>query len=156
VGQAGRAVTQARRHDRSADNSDYVNRPGALVARNTKWLVLEVLRGSSSQRDVNLVFPFVVIDPDEQVTQIVSGEPPTERPRSRVVALLEGLNRCSTSARSVKSLGDNTLRCTTEKKISTWFNQDACTGVCTITAFGNRAARRSIAALPRWEDPLST
>ncbi|GAA0848727.1 hypothetical protein GCM10009525_70820 [Streptosporangium amethystogenes subsp. fukuiense] len=43
-----------------------------------------------------------------------------------------------------------------EKKISTWFNQDACTGVWTITAFGKRAQSRSAAALPRWEEPLST
>jgi type II secretory pathway pseudopilin PulG len=39
---------------------------------------------------------------------------------------------------------------------TTWFTQDACTGVCTMTAFGNRRVRRSIAARPRWEDPLST
>jgi hypothetical protein len=38
------------------------------------------------------------------------------------------------------------LRCTTEKKISTWFSQEACTGVCTMTALPNRAANRLIAA----------
>jgi len=38
----------------------------------------------------------------------------------------------------------------------TWFNQDACTGVCTMTAFGYRWDNRSIAAFPRCEEPLST
>lgn len=39
---------------------------------------------------------------------------------------------------------------------TTWFNQEACTGVWTITAFGNAADSRSAAFLPRWEEPLST
>jgi hypothetical protein len=32
------------------------------------------------------------------------------------------------------------------QKISTWFNQEACTGVWTSTQFGHRVAIRSTAA----------
>lgn len=53
-----------------------------------------------------------------------------------------------TWAKSVKSLGVTTLRCTTEKKISTWFSQEACTGVWAGTVFAKAAVSRSATFLP--------
>src|ERR1035437_673808 len=44
----------------------------------------------------------------------------------------------------------------TEKKISIWFSQDAWTGVWIMIAFGWALRSRSMAALPRWSEPLST
>src|SRR5260370_1282277 len=43
-----------------------------------------------------------------------------------------------------------------EKNISTWLSQDACTGVWIMMAFGYARASRSMAAWPRWSEPLST
>ena len=43
-----------------------------------------------------------------------------------------------------------------EKKISTWSNQDACTGRCTSCAVGRAFLIRLTEARPRCEDPLST
>jgi hypothetical protein len=40
--------------------------------------------------------------------------------------------------------------------VEPWFNQEACTGVWTSTAFGNAVVSRSAAFCPRWEEPLST
>jgi hypothetical protein len=37
----------------------------------------------------------------------------------------------------------------TEKKISIWFSQDACTGVWIMIAFGCALASRPMAAWPR-------
>ena len=55
-----------------------------------------------------------------------------------------------------KSLGETTFFCTIEKKISTWFSQDACTGVWIMMAFGQARRSRRAAFLPRWSEPLST
>ena len=44
----------------------------------------------------------------------------------------------------------------TEKKISIWFSQDACTGVWIMMALGWARASRLMAAWPRWSEPLST
>ena len=43
-----------------------------------------------------------------------------------------------------------------EKTISIWFSQEACTGVWIMIAFGCAVRSRSIAAWPRWSEPLST
>ena len=96
------------------------------------------------------------MDANEQVTQVIAGELPPEGRRGLVVTLLEVSEALLDLGQVGEIVGRHDLRCTTEKKTSIWFNQEACLGVCTITALGNRAANRSIAAWPRWEDPLST
>ncbi|WP_376772922.1 hypothetical protein [Streptomyces himalayensis] len=53
-------------------------------------------------------------------------------------------------------MGETTLRWTIEKEISIWLTHEACTGVWTMTAFGNLLVKRSMAFVPRWEEPLST
>ena len=53
-------------------------------------------------------------------------------------------------------MGVTTFFWMTEKKISIWFSQDACTGVWIMIAFGWALASRLTAAWPRWSEPLST
>jgi len=48
--------------------------------------------------------------------------------------------------RLAKSLGVTTFFWMTEKKISIWFSQDACTGVWIMMAFGCALASRLMAA----------
>jgi len=55
----------------------------------------------------------------------------------------------------VKSLGEMTFFCTMEKMISAWLSQGACTGVWIMIAFGWALRSRSMAAWPRWSEPLS-
>lgn len=102
-----------------------------------------------------MVIGGVPVESGQQIVQVGGGELPLERLCRGVVAVFEGSEPVPDLG-EVKSFGETTLRCTTEKKISTWFNQEACTGVCTSTAFGKAAASRSAAFLPRWEEPLST
>src|SRR5215472_5702384 len=55
-----------------------------------------------------------------------------------------------------KSLGEMTFFCTMEKTISTWFSQEACTGVWIMMALGQASRSRRMAFVPRWSEPLST
>src|ERR1035441_10253989 len=57
-------------------------------------------------------------------------------------------------SRLPKSLGVTTFFWMTEKKISIWFSQEAWMGVWIMMAFGQAAARRRMAAWPRWSEPL--
>ena len=66
------------------------------------------------------------------------------------------ISRCARVSRSAKSAGLMTLRWSTEKTISIWFNHEAWTGRWTRMAVGHAVRIRSIEARPAWEDPLST
>lgn len=77
--------------------------------------------------------------PSRLIVQVGGGEPPREW-LCPGVSVFQGPEPRPTWVRSVKSLGEKTLRRTTKKKISTWFNQQACTGVC-----ARRAARHAYA-----------
>jgi hypothetical protein len=99
---------------------------------------------------------FVLIDAREQVTQVISGELPQEGPRGRVAAFLEAGQSLLDLGQVGEVAGRHDLALHHREKDLDWFSLEACTGVCTIAALGNRRASRSIAAWPRWEDPLST
>jgi hypothetical protein len=87
----------------------------------------------------------VVVESVHEVGEVGRGELPFERPRGLVAAFLE----------VGEALDDNVevLDIVGREHIPLF---EACTGVCTITAFGNCAVSRLIAAFPRWEEPLST
>ena len=93
-------------------------------------MVVFVLLGS--------LFLFVPLDPGEQVLEVGGGEFPFERPGGGVVALLEGGEPVLDLVEVGEVVGGETLRCTMEKKISTWLSHDAWTGVWTMTALGKR------------------
>ena len=78
----------------------------------------------------------VAVDAVHKVVQVAGGEFPAERPGGLVVAA-EKPSRCREScSRLSKSFGLTTFFWMTEKKISIWFSQDACTGVWIMIAFG--------------------
>ena len=80
------------------------------------------------------LFLLVPFDPGQQVLEVGRGELPFERLGGGVVALFEDGEPVLDRSRSVKSLGETTLRCTMEKK--TWLSQEACTGVWIMTMLG--------------------
>jgi hypothetical protein len=65
-------------------------------------------------------------------------------------------SRAASASLPPKSAGLITLRWITENTTSTWFSHEACTGRCTMTAFGYASLIRAAAAQFRWEAPLST
>jgi hypothetical protein len=58
---------------------------------------------------------FMLFQAAQQPVQVRSSEVPVERCRGLLAAALEGQQASFDSARSVKSLGATTLRCTIEK-----------------------------------------
>ncbi len=101
-------------------------------------------------------YGFVGGDTLEEPVEVGAGEAPVERGGGGVVAILEGEYPCGEGVEIGQVVGVSTLRCSMEKKISAWFNQDACTGRCTSWAVGHALLIRVTEARPRCEDPLST
>jgi hypothetical protein len=78
----------------------------------------------------------VLADATEQCSQVIGGEFPVEWPGGAVVAVHEGQQGIAEGAQAGKSPGVRTFFWMTEKTISTWLSQEACTGVWIMIAFG--------------------
>ena len=75
-------------------------------------------------------------DAVEQCGQVIGGEFPVERPGGAVVAVHEGQQGIAEGAQAGEVAGREDFFWMTEKTISTWLSQDACTGVWIMIAFG--------------------
>ena len=93
-------------------------------------------------------------DPGEQVYEVVGGEFPAERPCGLVVPGDEGQQGALEFRQADEVIGRDDLLLDVEKKI--WFSQETCTGAWIMIAFGWALRSGSIAAWPRWSEPLST
>jgi hypothetical protein len=103
-----------------------------------------------------LLFLFVSLDPGHQVLEVGRGELPSEGPGGRVVAALEDGESVFDLVKAGEVVRCEDLALDDREVDLHLFNQEAWIGVWTMTAFGNRAVRRSIEAWPRCEEPLST
>jgi hypothetical protein len=75
-------------------------------------------------------------DAAKQCGQVIGGELPVERPGGAVVAVHEGQQGIAEGAQAGEVAGVRTFFWMTEKTISIWLSQDACTGVWIMIAFG--------------------
>lgn len=97
----------------------------------------------------------MLVDPGEQVIEVGSGEFPLEGSGGGVVGCSKSASRCSMWSRLVKSWGDEFAL--DDGEVNLDLIEPGCVhrGVH-LTALGKRVASRSMAALTRCEEPLST